>query len=123
MAFTAFCDRGNTLRDPVTGQPVLVVSPGAAEALWPRELGPCWTRRLVLPPGRLEKPLTHAAPELARAFRLLPYRAVGVAQADCCWRCAATGWRWRGAVSGPVAALSPTEVGDGGDMRPCGAAR
>ena len=32
-AFIAFCDTGNSLRDPVSGQPVLVVSPGRLDGV------------------------------------------------------------------------------------------
>ena len=35
-AFTAFCDTGNALRDPVSGAPVLVVSPGRLDGALPR---------------------------------------------------------------------------------------
>ena len=37
-AFTAFCDTGNALRDPVSGAPVLVVSPGRLDGALPREV-------------------------------------------------------------------------------------
>lgn len=114
VAFTALHDSGNTLDDPLTGEPVLVIWAGAAEALWPPQLrallGP---KGVSQPVAALEK-LHAAAPEQARAFRLLPYRAVGVAQGmllavHCDWM-ELDGVRY----PGQVAALSATEVSDGG---------
>ena len=94
-AFTAFCDTGNSLRDPVSGQPVLVVSPG----------------RALERPAELLEPLLRAAPDLR--FRLIPYHAVGVdgglllaVRSD--WTEVA-GERYAGL---PVA-LSPTDLGTG----------
>ncbi len=42
-AFTAFCDTGNALRDPVSGAPVLVVAPGRLDGAPFQEVRSCWT--------------------------------------------------------------------------------
>lgn len=59
----ALRDTGNTLRDPITGERVLILSPDAAQTLW------------GLTDENLRRPmetiLTHPG------FRLIPYRAVG----------------------------------------------
>lgn len=113
-AFTALHDSGNTLCDPLTGRQVLVVWAGALEPLWPPEL------RGLLTPEALRQPVTalerlhQTAPEAGRAFRLLPYRAVGVSDGmllavRCDWM-ELDGERY----PGQVAALSATEVSDGG---------
>lgn len=63
VTLTALRDTGNTLRDPVTGSPVLVVDSAAAQML------------TGLSPGQLQHPVETmgAIPGL----RLIPYRAVG----------------------------------------------
>lgn len=59
----ALRDTGNTLRDPITGERVLILSPDAARTLW------------GLSEGDLRHPMETI---LARpGFRLIPYRAVG----------------------------------------------
>lgn len=61
----ALRDSGNTLRDPVTGEQVLVISPGAA-------------RRLTgLTEEQLKHPLETLASGCLPGLRLIPYRAVG----------------------------------------------
>ena len=76
-AFTAFCDTGNALRDPVSGAPVLVVSPGRLDGALPREVRSLLDRGALERPAELLEPMMRAAPELR--FRLIPYHAVGVA--------------------------------------------
>lgn len=61
----ALQDTGNTLRDPVTGEPALVLSADAAETL------------TGLTRQQLEAPLETLAEGKIRGLRLLPYRAVG----------------------------------------------
>ena len=117
-AFTAFCDTGNALRDPVSGAPVLVVSPGRLDGALPREVRSLLDRGSLERPAELLEPMMRAAPELR--FRLIPYHAVGVA--DCCWRCAATGRRWRGSGM-PDCRLPFPPQSWGRDTAPCGAAR
>lgn len=63
VELTALRDTGNSLRDPVTGEPVLVVGPHAAKIL------------LDLEPGQLREPLEVMTEN--PGFRLIPYRAVG----------------------------------------------
>ena len=70
-AFTAFCDTGNALRDPVSGAPVLVVSPGRLDGALPREVRSLLDRGALERPAELLEPMMRAAPELR--FRLIPY--------------------------------------------------
>ena len=111
-AFTAFCDTGNALRDPVSGAPVLVVSPGRLDGALPREVRSLLDRGALERPAELLEPMMRAAPELR--FRLIPYHAVGVAgglllavRSD--WTEEVAGERYAGL---PVA-FSPTELGTG----------
>lgn len=72
----AMVDSGNLLRDPVTGAPVLVVSPEQAAGLFPPGVRPT--------EDELRRPET-ALPRLSRLWspgrlRLLPFQAVGRAQ-------------------------------------------
>ncbi len=110
-AFTAFCDTGNCLRDPVSGQPVLVVSPGRLDGALPRQVRQLLSSPALERPAELLEPLLRAAPDLR--FRLIPYHAVGVdgglllaVRSD--WTEVA-GERYAGL---PVA-LSPTDLGTG----------
>ena len=64
-SFTALRDTGNTLHDPITGEPVLVVSGKIGE-----QLTGLTTEQLASP---LETLTAHRLPGL----RLIPYRAVG----------------------------------------------
>ena len=111
IAFTGFCDTGNTLRDPVSGQPVLVVSPGRLDGAFPREIRSLLDRGALERPAELLEPLVHAAPGLR--FRLLPYQAVGVAGG--LLLAVRSDWVEIAGVryTGLLAALSPTELGTG----------
>ncbi len=62
---TALRDTGNLLHDPVTGQSVLIVDPGAA-----REL-------LGLTPAQLLDPVTTVASGSYPGLRLIPYHSLG----------------------------------------------
>lgn len=62
---TALRDTGNTLRDPISGEPVLVVSAQAAEVL------------TGLTEEQLRAPLETLAKGAVPGLRLIPYRAVG----------------------------------------------
>ena len=66
LKFLALHDTGNTLRDPLTGEPVLVAGRRIAWEL------------AGLTPEDLQTPL--AAMTKYKGFRLIPYRAVGKAQ-------------------------------------------
>lgn len=102
VSLTALVDSGNTLSDPVSGLPVLVVEGARLAPLLPPEadlVHPAGCFPQLAPPGR---------------FRLLPYRAVGVAQglllavrAD---RVVVDGKESKSCL----VALSPTPVSDGG---------
>ena len=65
VSFTALRDTGNTLRDPITGEPVLVVSGEVAQQLTGL------TRR------QLSSPLETMAARPLPGLRLIPYHAVG----------------------------------------------
>ncbi len=104
----ALRDSGNTLQDPVTGQPILVAEGARLAPLFPSSLNP---KALSTP---METLSLLAASGDALGFRLLPYRAVGVScglllamrvdrveLSDCTLR-----QQW--------VALSPTPVSDGG---------
>ncbi len=65
VSLLALVDTGNTLRDPVTGCPVLVVEASAAEKLLP------------FAPGELEHPLETIVARRQPQLRLIPYTAVG----------------------------------------------
>jgi len=65
MRLTALRDSGNTLRDPVTGEQVLVLSAQAAQQL------------TGLTPEQMRKPLDTLAHRPIPGLKLIPYRAVG----------------------------------------------
>lgn len=67
MSLTALYDTGNTLRDPVTGKPVLVVGAEVAQRL------------LGLSRQQLLSPVTAVSSALLPGLRLVPYRSVGQA--------------------------------------------
>ena len=104
----ALRDTGNTLQDPLTGRPVVVVEGELVKALLPELPG--------LDRQRLSHPveLMGELKETGLRFQLLPYRAVGV---ECGMLLAL---RARGiAVDGRplgrlLVALSPTALDDGG---------
>ncbi len=113
-ALTALCDTGNTLRDPVTGRPVLVASAEKLKPLWPPELGPLLTPHALHAPAQTMERLAGAGADIAR-FRLLPYSAVGVESG----LLLAVRLDWA-SINGKrqerlLLALSPTPVGDGCD--------
>ena len=63
----ALKDTGNSLRDPITGEQVLILGPEGAERL------------LGLPREQLRQPLEAMMSHTGRGFRLIPYSAVGKA--------------------------------------------
>lgn len=77
--FTALHDTGNSLRDPLSGEGVLVLSCGTIDALLPKEVHRLLTPDALRAPADILVPLRAAAPELAP--RLLPYQAVGIGSA------------------------------------------
>ena len=70
---TALHDTGNTLRDPVSGRPALVLERNAAEELWPPEVAAVLAS--PLPPE--EKMVRLHRQGAAVTFSLLPFRSVG----------------------------------------------
>lgn len=109
VELNALRDTGNTLRDPITNERVLVISWEAAERLMP-EAG--LERMRALPPDAVVTRLAACCP--AARPRLIPYRAVGTqAGLLAAIRCTA---QVKGGRSGQtLAALSPTPVSDGGN--------
>lgn len=108
VSLTALCDSGNTLRDPVSGQQVLVAWVGRLQDLWP----PQWKQELT--PERLTHPVEVMERLRDPRLRLIPFRSVGTnsglllsVRCDCV---VVNGVEYPGAV----VALSPTEVSDGG---------
>ena len=97
----ALRDTGNTLRDPVTGQPVLIVSREVMGQLLPAAGGD------QLPdPASLLTELSWQYPKLR--FRLVPYRAVGVETGLLpAVRC---GMAWKKKTCTVLTAFSPTQV-------------
>jgi stage II sporulation protein GA (sporulation sigma-E factor processing peptidase) len=71
---SALHDTGNTLRDPVNGEPVLVLEQRAVRDLWPPEIG----RILDQPLSPEEKMAQLHRRHAGRSFSLIPYRSVGV---------------------------------------------
>lgn len=103
--FTVLIDTGNTLRDPIYNRPVMVVEARVLKDLLPAEVDPADP---VVSMERIHKLGIHSR------FRLLPYKAVGVAhgillafQSDK----VAIGKK---EYKGLLVALSPTPVSDGG---------
>ena len=110
LKLTALADTGNTLRDPLNGQPVVIAEGRRLTALFP-ELSALDKDALSRPIECLER-LRELSPGLR--VRLLPYRAVGTAsgllvavQTD---RLLCEGQP----CPGRLVALSPTPLSDGG---------
>ncbi|WP_298029789.1 sigma-E processing peptidase SpoIIGA [uncultured Dysosmobacter sp.] len=108
---TALWDSGCGLRDPVGGQPVLVLAPGALDGILSVELRHLLTPERLRCPAELLEPLRSAAPELRP--RLLTYQAVGTGGG--LLLTLRTEWTEIAGTAYPglAAALSPTALGDG----------
>ena len=65
ISILALQDTGNTLRDPITGRPVLVVEAGVAQKL------------TGLTPEQLRSPIKALEERAVPGLRLIPYRSVG----------------------------------------------
>lgn len=108
---SALCDSGNTLSDPLTGVPVMVVDFDSARALLPEGAAQLVDARTLRRPDQLLSQL-HELGQASR-FRLIPYHAVGV---DCGFLLA---FRPDSVHIGDkkqarmLIALSPTRVSDG----------
>ena len=108
----ALVDTGNTLTDPVSGRPAIVVEGAAVRPLFGADAPD--ERELTAPVEALTR---LNAGERAGRFTLLPYRAVGVEHGMLLavrLDGATVDGREQGAV---LAALSPTPVSDGGAYR------
>lgn len=68
LHLTALVDSGNTLRDPITGEGVIIVGPGSARSL------------TGLSREQLERPMETVAARSLPGLRLVPYRTVGQGQ-------------------------------------------
>lgn len=109
IRLTALCDTGNALKDPATGRPILIVDSRKIRELIPGDIRPILTQDALRTPADLPGRLG----EHRVRFRLIPYQAVGVAGG----MLLAIRLDW-GEVGGKrydrlVAALSPTELGEG----------
>ena len=101
----ALRDTGNTLRDPVTGQPVLIADNRILAQLLP-------AAQLPRDPTQALSELSWQYPKLR--FRLIPYRAVGVdAGLLPAVRCSAA---WKGKQQSVLTAFSPTPVSADGQF-------
>ena len=106
----ALYDTGNTLRDPLTGRPVVVVEGEKLSPLLP-ELGRLDRQRLAHP-VELLRDLRGQAGTLG--LQLLPYRAVGV-ECGLLLALRVDRARWGGGeYRDCLTALSPTPLSDGG---------
>ncbi len=104
ISLTALRDSGNTLTDPITGDPVLTAYAGAVIPLFPKEL--------ALKAADFSSPI--ALMERLRAFspRLIPYRAVGISNGLLLSiNCHIT---INNRTSSMPLALTPTPLSDGG---------
>ena len=106
----ALRDNGNSLRDPVRGQPVLVAETAALAALWPREAAAILETEA---PPEEKMARLHAA-GVTIPFVLLPFRAIGTA-GGLLLACRSDYIRiGRRTVAHTLVALTDTQVGAGG---------
>jgi len=75
ISFTALIDSGNTLRDPMTGTPVLIAEPEAIKPILPSSIRGLFDTDTVRAPAELMEALSNT--EYAVRFRLIPFRTVG----------------------------------------------
>ena len=110
VPLTALLDTGNTLKDPLTGEPVLVVDAGVAARLLP-DAG--LNAAALADPAGLFAFLSEQYP--SDRFRLIPYRAVGTASGLLlAVRCNVTGKSGRSEPK--LVAFSPTPVSQTGEF-------
>ena len=110
VPLTALLDTGNTLKDPLTGESVLVVDAGVAARLLP---GTGLNTASLADPAGLFASLAEAYPTFH--FRLIPYRAVGTASGLLlAVRCDVTGKS--GKPEPKLVAFSPTPVSQTGEF-------
>ena len=106
----ALRDNGNTLRDPIRGQPVLVAEAAALRRLWPAEAAEILNR--AVPPEEKMALLHRAGVDIP--FVLLPFRAVGT-EGGLLLACRSDYIQiGRRSVMHTLVALTDTQVGAGG---------
>lgn len=106
----ALRDNGNTLRDPIRGQPVLVAEAAALRRLWPAETAEILGR--AVPPEEKMALLHQAGVDIP--FVLLPFRAVGT-EGGLLLACRSDYVQiGRRSVMHTLVALTDTQVGAGG---------
>lgn len=106
--FTAFTDTGNSLKDPLSGEPVIITYVKDIRKIFPRDL---YRSVSSLQPADVMASLSGTA--YSSYFRLLPYSAVGVK--DGILLAMRTDIKIDGKPSPKtLLALSPTPVSDGG---------
>ena len=110
VKLTALRDTGNTLRDPATNRPVLVVEWQEAGGLLPPSAS--LHRGELADPASLMTRLQAAAPE--KKWRLIPYRAVGTSGGLLLGMTCDRVRIAKKTMEGGVIAFSPTPVSDGG---------
>ena len=76
LNLTALLDTGNQLRDPSTGQSILVVSPYVLQSVLPKQVSEQFALEYLSTPETLSEEIRSVAPALCP--RLLSYRALGV---------------------------------------------
>lgn len=99
VRLAALCDTGNNLRDPLTGEPVLIADRDAAWAL------------LGIDPGELRDPVTLVAAHPELKLRLLHYGTVGNSGLLAALRCDRV--TLDGKRTGALVAFSPEPIGNG----------
>ncbi len=104
IALSALMDTGNTLKDPVTGWPVLVVDPAAAEEL------------LGFTGQQLSQPLQTMLSAAVPGLRLIPYHSVGQS-AGLLLGIKADYVEVNGKVREMVVAFAPDPIGRGSGFR------
>lgn len=108
---SALCDTGNTLSDPLSGTPVMVVECDSIRSILPAEAAILIDRQALRRPEHVLTSLHEMG--LAGRFRLIPYHAVGI---ECGFLLAfrpdlvKVGQRVQKHI---LVALSPTHVSDG----------
>lgn len=106
--FTALHDTGNSLRDPVSGRAILIVSYGVLDSLFTSEVRQLLTSKRLSAPTELLQPLQKLAPWLRP--RLIPYNSVGAGEG--LLLAIKTDWTEIGGIRYPglTAALCPTRM-------------
>lgn len=110
VKLTALRDTGNTLRDPATNRPVMVVEWQEAGGLLPPSAP--LHRGELSDPAALMTRMQAAAPE--KKWRLIPYRAVGTSGGLLLGMTCDRMRIAKKTVEGGVIAFSPTPLSDGG---------